>query len=333
MTKKEDKIVIYKTSDWSYSIDVKLDKETIWISLKQLCILFWRDKSVISRHINNIFKSSELSRNQVVAKIATTAKDWKTYQVDYYNLDMIISVWYRVNSKKATEFRIWATSILKNHILKWFTVNQKRLNEVWFKELEHTTKLFRKVLKSKDISSDEAMWIIDVITRYSNSWLLLYKYDEDKLSTKWESTEIKYILDYKKAVENIKEFKSEIIKIWNWSNIFWNEQWEWLKWIFWTIYNWFWDKDFYETIEEKAAHLLYFIIKDHPFTDWNKRIWAFLFILFLAKNKILFDETWERKINDRALVALTLLIAESKPEEKEIIVKVVLNLILNNIDE
>lgn len=329
---KQIQIFQGKNGEIEFKWDMK--NETIWGSLNQIVNLFWKDKSTISRHIKNIFESQELEEKEVVAFFATPYKHWSTkgntqiHNVKYYNLDMIISVWYRVNSKQATEFRKWATSILKNYLVNGYTLNKKRLQEKWYNELEKTLQIFKKTLRSQNLTWDEAFWLLDIITKYTNSWLLLQKYDEDNLKENWKTKTINYKLEAKEAYESLSELKQNLIFRKEATELFANpREKKVLEGIFWNIYQTFgWD-ELYPSLEEKASNLLYFIIKNHPFFDGNKRSWAFLFILFLARNKLLFDEFWERKINDRALVAITLLIAESNPKDKEIMVKLVLNLI------
>lgn len=318
-------IKIYKAKDGLTEIQVRLENESVWLSQWDMQILFWRDQSVISRHINNIFKEKELEKesNMHFLHIANSDKP-----VAFYNLDVIISVWYRVKSIEWTQFRIWATSILKQYLISWYAINQKRLQEKWYKELENTLTLVKKAISSGDIGKDEALWLLDIITKYTNSWLLLQKYDEDSLPESGKTKDIYYKLQSKEALESIAELKKDLMKNSRATELFAQERHNWwIEWIFWNIYQTFDWVELYETTEEKAANLLYFIVKDHPFSDGNKRSGAFLFILFLAKNKILFDEAWERKINDRALVAITLLIAESNPKDKDTMVKLVMNLI------
>lgn len=318
-------IKIYKAKNGLAEIQVRLENESVWLTQWDMQILFWRDQSVISRHINNIFKENELEKesNMHFLHIANSDKP-----VAFYNLDVIISVWYRVNSIKATQFRIWATSVLKQYLISWYAINQKRLQEKWYKELENTLALVKKAISSWDIGKDEALWLLEIITKYTNSWILLQKYDEDSLPESGKTKDIHYKLQSKEALESLAELKKDLMGNARATQLFAQERYIWwIEWIFWNIYQTFGWVELYETTEEKAANLLYFIVKDHPFSDGNKRSWAFLFILFLAKNKILFDELWERKINDRALVAITLLIAESNPKDKDIMVKLVMNLI------
>lgn len=321
-------IKIFQSKDWNTEILVRFEKDTIWLSQEQISLLFWVNRPAVTKHINNIFLSWELDINSVCSILEHTAKDGKNYKKKFYNLDMIISVWYRVNSKEATKFRIWASKILKEYLIKWYSINQKILQEKWLKELESTINLVKKSLKSWDLSKDEALGLLDIITNYTNSWLLLQNYDSNKLLNIWKTRILDYKLDSREALNSIQELKKDLINKKQASKLFANEKdKDSLEGIFWNIYQTFDSQELYESTEEKAANLLYFIIKDHPFCDWNKRSWAFLFILFLAKNNILYDSNWEKKINDRALVAITLLIAESNPKDKEIMIKLLINLI------
>ena len=327
MENKGEIQIFSSNNNWT-EIQVKLENNTVWLNLSQLTELFWRDKSVISRHIKNIFKDWELSEEAVVAKNATTAEDGKTYQVSYYNLDLILSVWYRVNSKEATQFRIWSSNILKDYLIQWYSINETRLKETWLKELHNSINLIHNALNTWDLSKDEALWLLDIIKNYTNSWVLLQKYDENNLENKGNTEKLNYKLEAKEAFNSIIELKNDLLIKWEATDLFAKKKSEdTFEWIFWNIYQTFDGIDLYQSIEEKAAHLLYFIIKDHPFADGNKRSWAFTFILFLSKNNILLDNSWNKKINDRALVAITLLIASSDPKDKELMIKLVINLI------
>ncbi len=316
---------IVKFIDGEIEVQAKVEDETIWITQKQMCELFGRDKSVISRHINNVFKSGELDRNSVVAKIATTAADGKTYQVEYYNLDVIISVGYRVNSKKATKFRQWATKVLKSYILKGYALNQKRL-EKNFSEFQKEIEFLQRAIKSQNLGEIEAKGFLDIVTKYAKSWVLLNQFDENRLEIP-KGKEAKFILDYDEAVKEIAKLKQNLIEKNEATNLFGLERENSFKGIIRNIYQTFGGVDLLPSIEEKAANLFYYIVKDHPFVDGNKRIGAFMFILFLNKNNYLYDRRGELKINSNALVALALLVATSKANEKELIIKLIMNLI------
>jgi prophage maintenance system killer protein len=318
-------IEIFKSDDGKAQVQVVLENDTVWLSLNQMVTLFQRDKSVISRHISNIFKEKELEGNSVVANFATTAKDGKSYQVDYYNLDIIISVGYRIKSKRGTQFRIWANRILKDYLIKGFSLNEKKLiqqNEQ-LRELRESVKILGDVLKHKALSNDESIGLLKVISDYAYALDVLDQYDYQSLKIHATSGKETYQLTYNEAIKQInlaKEFYGN-------SDLFGNEKDESFKSSLATIYQTFDGNDLYPSVEEKAANLLYFITKNHSFTDGNKRIAAFLFLYFMEKNGVLYDEKGRKRIADNALVALTLMIAVSKSDEKDVMVKVVVNLI------
>ncbi|NLN84271.1 MAG: cytochrome C biogenesis protein CycH [Firmicutes bacterium] len=320
----ENEIIIYTTEDGKETFEVNLKEETVWLSLNQISKLFERDKSVISRHIRNIFKTEELSRKSVVAKIATTATDGKVYKVDYYNLDLIISVGYRVNSKRGTQFRIWATNVLKNHLIQGYTINQKRLqeNQAKIKELQETSRMVERLLLQKNLESTEATGLLQVILDYQKALHLLDEYDYQELEIKEVTTHEKFKLTHEKARKELSKLKGHFT-----SGLFGLEKDQSFASSIGAIYQSFDGKEVYPSIEEKAAHLLYFVVKNHSFVDGNKRIAASLFLWFLNENGILYKEDGSKRIADNALVALTLLIAESLSEEKDIMIKVIVNLI------
>ncbi|MBI3591454.1 MAG: type II toxin-antitoxin system death-on-curing family toxin [Candidatus Melainabacteria bacterium] len=322
-------IIIYKTKDGKTSLDVKLEKETVWLSQKQMAELFDCSADNIGLHLKNIFKAKELNENQVTENSSVTASDGKKYKVKHYNLDAVISIGYRVNSIRGTQFRIWATQVLKDHIIKGYTLNPKRLPEVNFKELEQALVLIKGTLNNKELTSNEATGLLKVITDYANSWILLQQYDKNQLEEPKKKHKPKYIITYEKTLEAISRLKADLKSKKEASDLFGNQKDKSFEGIVANLYQTFAGKELYPSIEDKAAHLLYFIIKDHPFTDGNKRIGAFLFILYLSNNGYLFKADGERKINDNALVALALLIAESNPKQKDVMVKLVMNFISN----
>ncbi len=323
---KTGEIVIYQAKDGKASLEVKLQDETVWLSLDQLSALFDRDNSVVSRHIHNVFRDGELSREAVVANFATTAADGKTYQMDFYNLDVIISVGYRVKSLRGTQFRIWATSVLRDHLLKGFTIRPKRLDETGLAEFEQAVGLIKQVVHAKQLSSGETTGLLEVITTYANTWVLLQKYDEERLD-EVAGTKMRRKLDYPYALRAVDQLKQELVRKQEAGELFGQERNHQFEAVMGTLYQTFGGDELYATLEEKAAHLLYFIIKDHPFVDGNKRIASFLFIVLLAQNRKLYRRDGEKRINDNALVALALLIAESKPSQKDVLVKVVMNML------
>lgn len=331
-TMKEQKIdrgeiAIYKDKNKEVVIEAVLREETIWLTQAQISSLFNIERSVVTKHLRNIFLSGELSEKSNVQKMHIPESD---KPVKLYDLDAIISVGYRVNSKQATQFRIWATKTLREYIIKGYSLNQKRLNELQGKKLaefEQAVGLIKRTIENKQLSGSEESGLLKVITEYANSWLLLQKYDEGDLPLLKSPKKPSFSIDYKFAVNAIDELRANLIKKNEASELFGKEREGSLEGVIGNIYQAFGGNEFYKSIEEKAAHLLYFIIKDHPFLDGNKRTGSFLFIAFLAKNKHLYRKDGEKKINDNALVALALLVAESEPGHKDVIIKLIMNLI------
>jgi death-on-curing family protein len=324
---KKGEIVIYQTPDKKVKIDVSLENETIWLTQLQVAKLFGVQVPAINKHLKNIFREKELVEKSVVSILEITAADGKKYKTASYNLDAIISVGYRVNSNRATQFRVWATKTLKDHLVKGFTINEKRVLEAKekFKELQ-TSILFLQEKSKHELMSGHHKEILNLLADYSKTLTLLEQYDTEKVVLSKQGKG-KFVLDYSAAQKIIAEIKRELIDKKEASEFFGQENGEKLKGLMGAIYQTFDKKELYPSIEEKAAHLLYFIIKDHPFIDGNKRTASFLFIYFLDKNKYLYRETGEKKINDNALTALALLIAVSDPKEKDKLIKIVTNLI------
>lgn len=315
-------IIIYQAPDGQTAIDVRLEKETIWLRQEQIAQLFDRERSVITKHINNIFKEKELDRESNVQNLHITNSD---KPVAFFNLDIIISVGYRVKSPQGTQFRIWANKVLKDYLVKGYAVNEKRLKEQsqQLNQLKQTVRLLENVLGSQPLNSDEASGLLKVITDYTYALDVLDQYDHQVLEIKETTKEELFRINYKEAMAAINGLRGKF----GGSSLFGNEKDESLQGSLGAIYQTFDGEYVYPSVEEKAAHLLYFVVKNHSFSDGNKRIAAFLFVWFLEKNKILYKEDGSRRIADNALVALTLMIAESKPEEMEMMVKVVVNLI------
>jgi prophage maintenance system killer protein len=304
--------------------EVRLEKETVWLNLDQMATLFDRDKSVISRHLKNVFRTKELIRASVVAKNATTAADGKTYAVEYFNLDAIISVGYRVNSKRGTEFRIWATRVLKKHLVDGYTLDQKKLkkDQSRYRELQKAVALVGNVFQIEELSA-ETRGIARVIAEYARALDVLDDFDHERLRVPAGSREEKYRLTYESAREIIKNLKRHF----GGSALMGQERDQGFKSSIGAIYQTFGKKELYSTVQEKAAYLLYFVTKNHSFVDGNKRIAAAVFICFLEENGILTRKDGSKRIDDTALVALTLMIAASRPPEKESMIKVILNLL------
>ncbi|MBZ4189174.1 virulence protein RhuM/Fic/DOC family protein [Niabella beijingensis] len=315
-------IIIYQAPDGQTAIDVRLENETVWLSQAQMIRLFGRDQSVVSRHIKSIFKEGELEEksNMHFLHIANSDRP-----VAIYSLDVIISVGYRIKSPQGTQFRIWANKVLKDYLVKGYTINEKRLKEQsqQLEQLKQTVKLLENVLESQPLNSDEASGLLKVITDYTYALDVLDQYDHQVLEIKETTKEEWFRINYKEAMAAVNGLREKF----GGSFLFGNEKDESFQGSLGAIYQTFGGEYLYPSVEEKAAHLLYFVVKNHSFSDGNKRIAAFLFVWFLEKNKILYKEDGSRRIADNALVALTLMIAESKPEEKEMMVKVVVNLI------
>lgn len=321
----KNNIIIYTSPDNQTEVRVQFQDETAWLSLNQIVELFDSSKANISEHLSHIFSDWELDKNRTIRNFRTVQKEWQrevSREIEHYNLDAIISVGYRVNSKRGTAFRIWATTRLREYLTQGYSINQKRLNE-----LHKTIQIISEKTKW-DLSIAEAKGFLEIISNYTESFVLLNQFDAGSLEIDGDSN-ITYVVQYPQAREVIHELKTRLIEKWEATELFGNEKDESFIGILSNIVATF-DSDYlYPTIEEQAAHLLYFIIKDHPFTDGNKRIGALMFVWFLEKNRHRFKENGEVKINDNGLVALALLIAQSNPREKEMMIKLVVNLINN----
>lgn len=321
-------VEIYTAKDGKAQIEVRFENETVWLSLNQLAQLFGRDKSVISRHLKRIFEDRELSRKSVVAKNATTAADGKTYEVEYFNLDVIISVGYRVNSKRGTQFRQWATQRLRDYLVKGYAINEKRLkaSQQQLTDLKKSLSLLENVVKQKQLSTDEAVGLLKVVAAYSHALNLLDQYDHQQLQVPQAKKASVKKLTYVEAIKQIGLWRKQQ----NAGKLFGNEKDESFQSSLQTIYQTFGGKDLYPSLHEKAANLLYFVVKNHSFTDGNKRIAAGLFLYFLDKNKQLYATDGSKIIADNTLVAITIMIAESNPDDKEMMIKLIVNLMVND---
>ncbi len=318
-------IVIYKTKDRKIQLEVKLEQETVWLPQEQIAKLFKTERSVITKHLGNIFRSNELDEKSNVQFLHIAFSD---KPVKFYNLDVIISVGYRVNSSYATQFRIWATNILKRHLIDGYTLNEQRLKEEAskFQALQKAVKLIASMKDRKQLEYKEVMGLLEVISDYNYALGLLDDYDYKRLKISRTSKEERFVLSYESAMEAVKELKKKF----GGSDLFGVEKDQSFKSSTSSIYQTFGGKDLYPSVEEKAANLLYFIVKNHSFVDGNKRIAASIFLWFLERNGILYKEDGSKRIADNALVALTLMIAESKPSERDVIVTLVVNLINKN---
>ena len=327
MQKKEgiDQIAIFTNKDGNVRVDVKLETEMVWLTQSQIAELFEKERSVVTKHIRNILKEGELDES-VCAKFAHTSSDGKVYKTSYYNLDMIISVGYRVNSKRGIEFRRWANEVLKDYLIKGYSINSQKITSEKVSELQQTIELLSNTLINQKLVDSEGEEILSVIKNYAKTWDILIKYDEDRLgipNNKQSNAESIKKLSYDSAISAIKSIKQELRTKGESVELFGNEKDDSLKGILANIYQTFDGNDLYPSLEEKASHLIYFLIKNHPFSDGNKRIGSFLFLLFLQNNKKFLLNI----PSPEALTAIALLIAESDPKQKDLIIKLVMNLI------
>lgn len=313
-------VAIYQAEDGKTRLEVQLEHDTVWLNQAQLVDLFQRDQSVLSRHIRNVFKEGELNEKSNMQKMHIANSD---KPVAFYSLDVIISVGYRVKSQRGTQFRQWATRVLREHLVKGYTLNEQRLQEERAKlqEIQQAVALLSRTLAQQQLLSDTGQEVLQVITDYAYALATLDRYDHGTLTVEATSGPAVFVLEYDKAIAIVKSMKTDF------DGLFGQEKDQGFKSALGAIYQTFDGKDVYPSVEEKAANLLYFIVKNHAFTDGNKRIAAAVFIFFLARNGILYREDGSKRLADNALVALTLLIAESRPEEKDTIVKVIVNLI------
>ena len=303
-----NELVLFESQDKSISLNVPLKNDSVWLNRNQMAELFDRDVKTIGKHVNNAIRE-ELAGLPVVAKFATTAADGKTYMVDYYDLDVIISVGYRVKSQRGVEFRKWANTVLRQYIMEGYAVNHNRILE-----LGEVIRIMKRTQKSLD-----AQQVLAVIERYSTALDLLDDYDHQTMRRP-KGSEATYVLTYEECRSVI-----DSMRFGNESALFGNEKDDSFKGSIGNIYQSFAGQEAYPTLEEKAANLLYFVTKNHSFSDGNKRIAAAIFLYFLNKNEVLFDDAGSKRIDDHTLVALTIMIAEPRPEEKEMMISVIMN--------
>lgn len=318
-----DKIIIYQTIDGQTSIEVKLEDETVWLSANQMATLFDRDEKTIRKHINNVFSEGELGKENNTHFLRV---DGVKQPVAFYSLDVIISIGYRVKSQRGTQFRIWANKILKDYLVKGYVVN-KALTEQRYTELKQLVTVLDRTVKAQEaLTSEDALNLVEVVSDYAYALDTLDRYDYQQLAVEQTTNEIKFHATYEGAMQAIEELKEKF----GGSQWFAHEKDDSFKSSIGQIYQTFGGQDLYPSVEEKAAMLLYLVTKNHSFTDGNKRIAATLFLWFMAGNGILYNPDGSKRIADNTLVALTLMIAESRTEEKDIMVKVVVNLINKN---
>jgi len=320
--KTDNQVVIYEGGE--ARVEVRLDRESVWLTQEQMSTLFNRERSVITKHIRNVFAEGELEREAVCAKFAHTAADGKTYQVEYYNLDVIISVGYRVKSLQGTRFRQWATRVLREHLTRGFSLDRQRF-EKNAAELEAALQLVKKAAAGEALTLDQGRGLVDVIARYTQTFLWLQRYDEGLLAEPQGSPGgVLPTLDEARAA--IARLKADLMARGEASDLFGRERGDAFAAILGNLEQTVFGEPAYPTVETKAAHLLYFVIKNHPFADGNKRIGAFLFVDFLARNERLI-RAGEPVINDVGLAALALLVAESDAKNKDVMIRLVMNML------
>lgn len=326
-------IKIFQSKDKGTEIQVIVQSESVWLSQKQMSELFEKDSDTIGLHLRNVYKSGELTQKATTEKYSVVQKEGDRNvkrTIKLYNLDAIISVGYRVNSKRGVQFRIWANKILKDYLIHGYALNEKRLQTQIdsLNSLKETMLLLTRVTKQKKLTDDESQGLIKIVSDYAYALDVLDQYDYQNLEISDTSDGELFRITYKEAIQKI----SQLRKFYGNSQLFGKEKDNSFKSSISTIYQTFDKKDLYPSIEEKAANLLYLVTKNHSFVDGNKRIAAFLFLYFLEKNNLLFKENGEKRIPDNALVALTLMIAVSQPSEKDIMIKVIVNLINKKIN-
>ena len=325
MTTTDNAIILYQSPDGKTALDVHLDHDTVWLSQKQLAELFQRERSVITKHLRNVFVEGELDEKSNVQNMHIAFSD---KPVVLYSLDVIISVGYRVKSQQGTQFRIWATKTLKDHIVKGYTINEQRFREQAEKlsDMRRTVELLARTLSNQELVSETGKDVLRVITDYAYALNLLDRYDHGTLTIEETTRQALHVIDYEEAIGIVASMKRDF------DGLFGIEKDQGFKSALGAIYQTFGGEELYPSIEEKGANLLYFVVKNHAFSDGNKRIAAALFIYFIGMNGILYRPDGSKRLADNALVALTLLIAESRPDEKDTIVKVIVNLINRNND-
>ncbi|MCK4563139.1 MAG: virulence protein RhuM/Fic/DOC family protein [Verrucomicrobia bacterium] len=318
---KTTELVLYRSKDGTIQLDAQLERKTIWLSQKQMGLLFDKDTDTIGLHIRNVFREEELVESATTEDSSVVQQEGKRKvrrKVRFYNLDVIISVGYRVKSQRGTEFRIWATHVLNQHIVQGYTLNEKRL-----KELKQTLKLASDISKRKTLSGDEASILLQTVSEYAGALDLLDDYDHQRVAIGKVSRRKAKPVSYEEAIHLVDIMRRKFGD----SAVFGKEKDESLHGSLNAIMQSFGGQDVYPSVEEKAAHLLYFLVKNHSFVDGNKRIAAAVFLRFSDKNKLLYDKEGNKRIANNALVAMTLMIAESRPQEKQVITAMLTNLI------
>ena len=325
---EQSQILLYQSKDGTTQVEVSLRDETIWLSQRQMAQLFDKDTDTIGLHLRNIFKQGELLESATSEESSVVQQEGRRQvrrKIRVYNLDAVISVGYRVNSIRGTQFRIWATNVLRQHLVEGYTLNQKRLQarSEKLRELQQAISMIDQIAEHKALASDESSALIRVIRDYAYGLDLIDAYDHQRVAISEVSEEAGIPLDYQAARRAIDKLR----KLYQTGDLFGREKDESFRGSLVNVFQTFDGKPLYPSIEEKAANLLYFLVRNHPFVDGNKRIAAFMFLWFLERNNALYRGDGTKRIADNALVALTLMVAESKPQEKDLIVNMTVNLI------
>lgn len=315
-------VLIYEAENGSTQVDVRLDAETVWLTQEQMAALFGRERSVVTKHLRNVFKEGELDEKSNVQNLHIAGSD---KPVKLYNLDAIISVGYRVKSQRGVQFRQWATRILREHLVQGYTLNSTRLAERGISEAQQAIELLARTLSNQALVNDTGREVLELVVRYAKTWRLLLEYDEDRLALPAGCQPARGVLGYDRAAVAIAQIKNELMECGEATPLFGQQRGEALQGILGSIEQTMFGESLYRSREEKAAHLLYFVIKDHPFSDGNKRIGSFLFLLYLRQ------EGMAMSINENALTALALLIAESNPANKELMNRLIVNLLAEDL--
>lgn len=324
----QNPIEIYQAQDGTTQVEVRFENDTVWLSQAQMAMLFGKDIRTINEHITNIFDDEELEKESTIRKFRIVRQEGKRQvnrEIEHYDLDMIISVGYRVKSKQGISFRRWATARLKEYLTQGYTINQKRLQQNAH-ELEQALALIQKTANSSELTLESGRGLVDIVSRYTHTFLWLQQYDEGLL-TEPQTQQGGTLPTYAEACSALAELKSQLMAKDEASDLFGRERDNGLSAILGNLDQSVFGKPAYPSIEAKAAHLLYFVVKNHPFSDGNKRSGAFLFVDFLHRNGRLFDQNGLPVINDTGLAALTLLVAESDPKQKETLIRLIMHML------
>jgi prophage maintenance system killer protein len=320
-----DQVILFQAADGQVSLDVRLEADTVWLSQAQMAELFGRERSVITRHVGNVFREGELPEKSNVHFLHIAGAD---RPVGFYNLDVIISVGYRVKSPRGTQFRIWATQVLRQHLIQGYSLHQRRLQERGLGDLQQALALMARTLSSRGLLNDEGQAVLEVVQRYSRAWRWLLAYDEDRLPPiTAEPDGSPEALKLEEAQRAIETLRADLARCGEATPLFGLDNRQALAGILGAIEQTFDGQPLYPTAQLRAAHLLYFVIKDHPFADGNKRIGTLLFLEFLRRNQLLLLADGQPRIADNGMAALALLIAESAPQQKELMIRLVIALL------